>query len=107
MGNYYYGCDLCQIVCPYNRGKRNTEEAELKLPPLEKTACMTQREYEQYFGGTALTRAKRAGLMRNALIAMYVRQHPRLRQCLTTLSGRQDLPSSHALPQTIAQINTC
>ena len=106
LGNYYYGCDLCQIVCPYNRGKPNTEEAELKLPPLENIACMTQREYEQYFGGTALTRAKRAGLMRNALIAMYVRQHPRLRQCLTTLAQRQDLPHSEALHNTRAKITT-
>ena len=106
MGNYYYGCDLCQIVCPYNRSKPDTEEAELALPPLEKIACMTQREYEQYFGGTALTRAKRGGLMRNALIAMYVRQHPQLKQCLALLAQRRDLPTSHALPQTIARINT-
>ena len=106
LGNYYYGCDLCQIVCPYNRDKRNTEEAELKLPPLEKIACMTQREYEQYFGGTALTRAKRAGLMRNALIAMYVRQHPRLKECLTALAQRQDLPQSEGLQKTLDKINT-
>ena len=104
LGNYYYGCDLCQIVCPYNRGKQNTDEAELKLPPLEKVACMTQREYEQYFGGTALTRAKRAGLMRNALIAMYVRQHPQLPHCLATLATRQDLPHNEALHKTLAQI---
>ena len=106
LGNYYYGCDLCQIVCPYNRGQRTSDEVELTLPPLEKVACMTQRQYEQYFGGTALTRAKRAGLMRNALIAMYVRRHPQLQQCLTALAQRQDLPTSHALPQTIARINT-
>ena len=104
LGNYYYGCDLCQIVCPYNRGKRNTEEAELKLPPLEKIACMTQREYEQYFGGTALTRAKRAGLMRNALIAMYVRRHPQLQHCLTILRQRTDLPQSEGLQKTRTEI---
>ncbi len=106
LGNYYYGCDLCQIVCPYNRGKRNTEEAELKLPPLEKIACMTQRQYEQYFGGTALTRAKRAGLMRNALIAMYVRQHQQLRHCLATLAQRSDTPRSKGLQSTLARIKT-
>ena len=104
LGNYYYGCDLCQIVCPYNRGKRNTEEAELKLPPLEKIACMTQREYEQYFGGTALTRAKRGGLMRNALIAMYVRRHPQLKHCLMSLRQRTDLPQNEGLQKTRTEI---
>lgn len=105
LGNYYYGCDLCQIVCPYNRSKHNTTETELNLPPLEKIACMTQREYEQYFGGTALTRAKRAGLMRNALIAMYVRQHPHLKQCLTTLAQRADIPQHKGLQKTLSKIN--
>ena len=106
LGNYYYGCDLCQIVCPYNRGKRNTDETELNLPPLEKISCMTQREYEQYFGGTALTRAKRAGLMRNALIAMYVRHHPQLKHCLTVLAQRTDVPQHEGLQKTLAKINS-
>ncbi len=105
LSNYYYGCDLCQIVCPYNRGKHNSTETQLQLPPLEKVACMTQREYEHYFGGTTLTRAKRAGLMRNALIAMYVRQHPRLKHCLASLAQRPDLPQHDAWQKTWRKIN--
>ena len=105
LGNYFYGCDICQIVCPYNRDKPQTRATPIDLPPLAKIACMTQREYEQYFGGTALTRAKRGGLMRNALIAMYVRRHPQLQSCLNALQQRQDLPRSHALAATIAQIS--
>ena len=106
LGNYFYGCDICQIVCPYNRNQPKTKAKPRHFPPLEKIACMTQREYEQYFGGTALTRAKRAGLMRNALIAMYVKQHPQLKDCLTTLAQRQDLPHSEALRRTREKINT-
>lgn len=72
LGNYFYGCDICQIVCPWNRShKKNVDpDLEIDIPPLEKIATMSQSEYEKYFGGTAMTRAKRCGLMRNAEIAL-------------------------------------
>jgi epoxyqueuosine reductase len=71
LAAYWYGCDLCQDVCPYNRhAAAPLARAAWALPPLEAVATMTQREYESWFGGTAMTRAKRAGLRRNALIAL-------------------------------------
>lgn len=72
LGNYFYGCDICQIVCPWNRPRKKSVDPDLEIdiPPLEKIATMSQAEYEKYFGGTAMTRAKRSGLMRNAKIAL-------------------------------------
>jgi epoxyqueuosine reductase len=32
---------------------------------------MDQKQYEAWFGGTSMTRAKRQGLQRNALIALW------------------------------------
>ena len=69
---YWYGCDLCQDVCPYNRNAKAAASAKAirSLPPLEAVATMSQSEYEAWFGGTAMTRAKRPGLRRNALVAL-------------------------------------
>lgn len=71
---YLYGCDICQLSCPYNRkiDFRQTEFRWDKNPSLYEIVKMTQSEYEYFFGGTPMTRAKRVGLRRNALIAMVV-----------------------------------
>jgi epoxyqueuosine reductase len=37
---------------------------------------MDQNAYERMFGGTPMTRAKRSGLRRNAIIAAAVRKDP-------------------------------
>lgn len=76
---FWYGCDLCQTACPYNTYAVGNELppsiARREIPPLPQVAMMTQTQYETYFGGTPMTRAKRSGLRRNALIAMAVTQH--------------------------------
>ena len=76
----WFGCDICQEVCPYNWV---TEEPSfsmvlpffLNLAPVD-IAFMTPQNYEKWFGGTAVTRAKFAGLVRNALYHLYAIRHP-------------------------------
>jgi epoxyqueuosine reductase len=101
---YWYGCDLCQLACPYNRKARGWALPERlkprEIPPLEKVALMTQTEYERWFGGTAMTRARREGLRRNALIALHVTGHPELARVLTAL----ETESEPTLRQTAEQI---
>lgn len=102
---YLFGCDLCQLACPYNRNARPTQEPlrfqTRDIDPFV-VACMNQGEYEQLFGGTPLTRAKRSGLRRNALIALTVSQDPRLDLALRAIS--QDDPELlHATAAQIAQ----
>ncbi|MBI2603693.1 MAG: tRNA epoxyqueuosine(34) reductase QueG [Deltaproteobacteria bacterium] len=74
LGKYVFGCDICQLVCPYNR-HLEIQKHELRFPetpPLSEMATMSQEYYEKTFGGTPMTRAKRAGLQRNAQIALSV-----------------------------------
>jgi epoxyqueuosine reductase len=85
---YYYGCDICQLVCPYNRGATPTKETPTSLPNLFEVATMDQTQYEKLFGGTPLTRAKIHGLRRNALIAMTVTNHPRLQEALDHVNAK-------------------
>lgn len=90
IARYVYGCDICQLVCPWNRGIEVSPVAEqyLRLPSeidLFTVATMNQATYESIFAGTPATRAKREGLIRNALIAMHVRGDARLERALEML----------------------
>lgn len=94
LKSYIFGCDICQLVCPWNRG------ADFRLPKTERRFSeslhlpdlvrMSQAEYESWFGGTPLTRAKKSGLKRNALIAMVVSGHPDLSTCLCFAKAEAD-----------------
>lgn len=93
LTKYWFGCDICQLVCPYNRAqpvpaaRKQRSRKELEALDLFDVALMSQREYEEWFGGTPLTRAKRAGLRRNALIVLAVKNDPRLEQALAGLGS--------------------
>ncbi len=86
----FYGCDICQEVCPYNfktlplttiKPFQNMREVLTTLTTSQ-VAQMTQSEYEDWFGGTAMTRAKYAGLVRNALYSLHAEHHSDLQKIL-------------------------
>ena len=76
IGRQVYGCDICQDVCPWNRKAPVTGALEfqprdsLVNPALDWLAEMTAEEFREKFRGSAVRRAKRTGLRRNAVIAM-------------------------------------
>lgn len=90
---YWYGCDICQLVCPYNRNSEPKSPMHSR-PDVEKdlaqVAVMSQREYEDWFGGTPMTRAKRNGLRRNAVIAMAASKDPRVDRIIEQLRLDED-----------------
>ncbi len=93
VGKYIFGCDICQLVCPYNEAipAVSTEQVRLgKTVDLYQVATMDQETYVTLFGGTPMTRAKKVGLQRNALIAMFVHNDSRLAQALEQLQGTED-----------------
>ena len=76
MGDWVFGCDVCQDVCPWNRkspvGKDDDLQAEftgLHLNLVE-VLGLDATEFKARFRHTALWRAGRAGLLRNAAIAL-------------------------------------
>jgi len=76
IGRHVFGCDICQDVCPWNRKSPITIAPEfqpregLVNPALEWLANMSEDEFREKFRGSAIKRAKRTGLRRNAVIAM-------------------------------------
>jgi epoxyqueuosine reductase len=76
IGRHLFGCDICQDVCPWNRKAPATSAAEfqpregLVNPALEWLAEMSAEEFREKFRGSPIRRTKRAGLRRNAAIAM-------------------------------------
>ena len=71
LGKTIYGCDRCQLVCPWNRFARPTDVAELQPSEAllsmttDKWHTLTVEEYRRLFRGSAVKRAKYEGLMRN------------------------------------------
>jgi epoxyqueuosine reductase len=76
LGRHVFGCDICQDVCPWNRKApaTNVEEFQpregLVNPALEWLAEMNAEQFREKFRGSPIRRTKRAGLRRNAAIAM-------------------------------------
>jgi epoxyqueuosine reductase len=76
IGRHVFGCDICQDVCPWNRKAPVTGTPEFQAreglvnPALAWLAEMTAEEFRQTFRGSAVRRAKRTGLRRNAVIAI-------------------------------------
>jgi epoxyqueuosine reductase len=78
VGDWAFGCDVCQEVCPYNKTKASRSRwpefsagaghgPYLKI--VEVLGIRTDEEFEECFAGTPLTRPGRAGLLRNCCVA--------------------------------------
>jgi epoxyqueuosine reductase len=74
IGGWLFGCDICQEVCPWNRHAPAARDAALAAgrPPgePETLVVMTEEDFRERFRGSALKRARRAGLARNARIVL-------------------------------------
>ncbi|MEO8216258.1 MAG: tRNA epoxyqueuosine(34) reductase QueG [Acidobacteriota bacterium] len=68
-----FGCDICQEVCPWNRfapaGHESFEPREqYRSTPVTDLLRMDQAQFSTMFRRSAAKRAKRAGMIRNALL---------------------------------------
>ncbi|MBL8119478.1 MAG: tRNA epoxyqueuosine(34) reductase QueG [Anaerolineae bacterium] len=76
MGNWVYGCDVCQEVCPFQRFAQATRErgfyavdVEQAAPKLMDLLALDETGFRQRYYGSAIFRIKRERLVRNACVA--------------------------------------
>ena len=78
MGDWIFGCDICQIICPWNKPGQEApdilEEFQpridlLKVDPVGEME-LTQEEFNTRFKGSPLKRIKYWGYLRNIAIAL-------------------------------------
>ena len=75
MGDWVFGCDVCQIVCPWNRKRPDAgiswfepENIETKTS-LEHWLGLDDQTFRRLYRKTPFFRTKLAGMQRNAMVA--------------------------------------
>jgi epoxyqueuosine reductase len=79
LGTWAFGCDLCQEACPINErlapaplpaGQASTARGPVPFPDLVECLELDDARFRERFRRTAVWRTGRAGLARNAAIAL-------------------------------------
>jgi epoxyqueuosine reductase len=77
MGDWVFGCDVCQEVCPYTKAAQPVNDPEVMpralenaYPALTWLLSMSEAEFRETYRATPVLRTKRRGLARNAAVAL-------------------------------------
>jgi epoxyqueuosine reductase len=71
IGNWIFGCDVCQEVCPWNDDHaRAAPVNDALMPSLSELMTLDEDGFRARFGRSAIKRTKRRGLLRNAAVVL-------------------------------------
>ena len=103
MGDWVFGCDICQEVCPVNRKAAPSREVEFQkrhdfdAPDLLPLLTLDEQGFRDRFNGSPIRRAKRSGLLRNVCVALGNIGDPVAIPALTeALTSDESLVRAHA-----------
>jgi epoxyqueuosine reductase len=69
LGNWIFGCDICQEVCPWNVNTGAAPDDAL-MPFLPGLMMLDDDGFRRRFGKSAVARTRRRGLLRNAAVVL-------------------------------------
>lgn len=99
LGNWIFGCDVCQEVCPWNEkfGRPRDDLAEELFPSLPLLLSLDAAGFRARFAHSAVRRAKRRGLLRNVAVALGNSGNPEaITPLRAALGDPEPLVRSHA-----------
>lgn len=76
IGNWIFGCDICQEVCPWNRRAAASLEPSFqphpgnRVPELSALMNLSATEFAERFKHSPIKRSKRRGFLRNVAVAL-------------------------------------
>jgi len=76
LGDWVFGCDVCQVVCPWNRIDPLEDHLALMphpgvpSPDLIAELTLSPQEFNRKFKDSPIRRAKRRGYLRNVAVAL-------------------------------------
>ncbi len=82
MGDWLFGCDVCQQVCPWNRFATHPADTAFApregVPPQDPAAelSLTPQAFNRKFKGSPVKRAKRRGYLRNVAVSLGNQSRP-------------------------------
>ena len=97
MGNRVFGCDDCQLVCPWNRFAKPTQEGDFKPrhhlddTDLAELFLWNEEEFLDRTAGSAIRRAGFECWLRNLAVALG--NAPTTNSVIEALKNREDYPS--------------
>jgi len=114
VGNWIFGCDICQEVCPWNiRFAPNSGDPafdprpDVPQPALMDELSLTEAEFNQKYRSSPVSRARRRGYLRNVCVALGNQPEPASVPVLarTLAAEAEPLVRSHAT-WALGRINT-
>ncbi|HEX4210863.1 MAG TPA: tRNA epoxyqueuosine(34) reductase QueG [Candidatus Binataceae bacterium] len=99
LGNWIFGCDICQEVCPWNDDHTSAAPiCDALMPSLAELLALDPEGFSRRFRSSAIKRTKRRGLLRNAAIALGNSGNPAAVPILARVLEREPEPlvRSHA-----------
>jgi epoxyqueuosine reductase len=99
IGAHVLGCDICQDVCPWNAHAPATSafDSDHSGVALEECSRLSEEQFKLLFKGSAVSRPKYSGFLRNVAIAMGNSGCEQLREPLAALAQHSDpLVAEHA-----------